>query len=151
MSDVKLESVEQKASYGIGLQMGQQLAGSGLEGLNVDAIAAGIATALTGDMPAIEVDEINNALQELQTRAEAARNEAAKVAAADGEVFLKDNALRPEISVLESGLQYEVLTEGTGEIPTSDKQVRVHYHGELTDGTVFDSSVSRGQPQLNSQ
>ncbi|MEZ9856710.1 FKBP-type peptidyl-prolyl cis-trans isomerase, partial [Vibrio breoganii] len=48
--------------------------------------------------------------------------------------------------VLESGLQYEVLTEGTGEIPTADKQVRVHYHGELTDGTVFDSSVSRGQP-----
>ena len=48
--------------------------------------------------------------------------------------------------MLESGLQYEILTEGTGEIPTSDKQVRVHYHGELTDGTVFDSSVSRGQP-----
>ena len=62
MSEVKFETVEQKASYGIGLQMGQQLAGSGLEGLNVDAIAAGIATALTGDMPAIEIDEINNAL-----------------------------------------------------------------------------------------
>lgn len=146
MSDIKLETVEHKASYGIGLQMGQQLAGSGLEGLNVDAIAKGIATALTGDMPEIEVDEINSALQEIHSRAESARAELAKVAAADGEAFLKDNALRSEITVTESGLQYEVITEGTGEIPTSDKQVRVHYHGELTDGTVFDSSVSRGQP-----
>lgn len=146
MSDVKLETIEQKASYGIGLQMGQQLAGSGLEGLNVAAIAKGIATSLTGDMPEIEVDDINNALRELHTRAESVRAEAAKAAAADGEVFLKDNALRPEVTVLESGLQYEVITEGTGEIPTSDKQVRVHYHGQLTDGTVFDSSVSRGQP-----
>ena len=66
MSEIKFETAEQKASYGIGLQMGQQLAGSGLEGLSVDAIAAGIATALTGDMPSIEIDEINNALQELK-------------------------------------------------------------------------------------
>ncbi|MGC9422129.1 FKBP-type peptidyl-prolyl cis-trans isomerase N-terminal domain-containing protein, partial [Vibrio sp.] len=72
MSDVKFETVEQKASYGIGLQMGQQLAGSGLEGLNVDAIAAGIATALVGEMPAIEVDEINQALQTIHMRAEEA-------------------------------------------------------------------------------
>ncbi|UTV27483.1 FKBP-type peptidyl-prolyl cis-trans isomerase [Photobacterium atrarenae] len=146
MSDVKLDTVETKASYGIGLQMGQQLAQSGLEGLNVAAIAKGIATSLTGEMPEIEVDDINNALRELHTRAEAVRQEQAKAAAAEGEAFLKDNALRPEVTVTESGLQYEVLVEGNGEIPTSDKQVRVHYHGELTDGTVFDSSVSRGQP-----
>ena len=146
MSEVKLETVEQKASYGIGLQMGQQLAQSGLEGLNVAAIAKGIATSLTGDMPEIEVDAINEALQALHMRAEEARAEASKAAAADGEAFLADNALRSEVTVLESGLQYEVLTVGTGEIPTSDKTVRVHYHGMLTDGTVFDSSVDRGQP-----
>ncbi|KMV29089.1 FKBP-type peptidyl-prolyl cis-trans isomerase [Photobacterium swingsii] len=146
MSDVKLDTVETKASYGIGLQMGQQLAQSGLEGLNVAAIAKGIATSLTGDMPEIEVDDINNALRDLHTRAEEARAEQAKAAAADGEAFLKDNALREEVTVTESGLQFEVLVEGNGEIPTSDKQVRVHYHGQLTDGTVFDSSVTRGQP-----
>ncbi|MCG3742998.1 FKBP-type peptidyl-prolyl cis-trans isomerase [Vibrio cincinnatiensis] len=146
MSDVKFETVEQKASYGIGLQMGQQLAGSGLEGLNVNAIAAGIATALVGEMPAIDVDEINQALQAMHMRAEEARQASAKIAAAEGENFLKDNALRPEVTVLESGLQYEIINEGTGEIPSADKSVRVHYHGELTDGTVFDSSVSRGQP-----
>jgi len=146
MSEVKLETVEQRASYGIGLQMGQQLAQSGLEGLNVAAIAKGIATSLTGDMPEIEVDAINEALQALHMRAEEARAEASKAAAADGEAFLADNALRSEVTVLKSGLQYEVLTVGTGEIPTSDKTVRVHYHGMLTDGTVFDSSVERGQP-----
>ncbi len=146
MSDIKLETVELKASYGIGLQMGQQLAGSGLEGLNLDAIAKGIATAMQGEMPEIPVDEINQALQEIHTRAEAQRAEVAKAAAAEGEAFLKDNALRPEVTVLDSGLQYEVITEGSGDKPTSDKQVRVHYHGQLTDGTVFDSSVARGQP-----
>ncbi|MBD8515220.1 FKBP-type peptidyl-prolyl cis-trans isomerase [Photobacterium sp. WH77] len=146
MSDVKLDTVETKASYGIGLQMGQQLAQSGLEGLNVAAIAKGIATSLTGDMPEIAVDDINDALRDLHTRAEEARQVQAQAAAAEGEAFLKDNALRPEVTVTESGLQYEVLVEGNGEIPTSDKQVRVHYHGQLTDGTVFDSSVSRGQP-----
>ncbi|SHO54833.1 FKBP-type peptidyl-prolyl cis-trans isomerase [Vibrio quintilis] len=146
MSDIKFETVAEKASYGIGLQMGQQLAGSGLEGLSVDAIAAGIATALTGSQPAIEIDEINNALQEIHNQAQEAQAAAAKAASAEGESFLKDNALRSEVTVLDSGLQYEVLSDGEGEIPTSDKSVRVHYHGELIDGTVFDSSVTRGQP-----
>ncbi|MGO1296941.1 MAG: FKBP-type peptidyl-prolyl cis-trans isomerase [Vibrio sp.] len=146
MSEVTFETVEKKASYGIGIQMGQQLAGSGLEGLNVDAIAAGIATALKGEEPAVAIDEINQALQAIHQRAEEARQELSKAAAAEGEVFLKDNALRPEVTVLDSGLQYEIITEGAGEIPTSDKTVRVHYHGQLTDGSVFDSSVQRGEP-----
>ena len=131
MSEIKFETVEQKASYGIGLQMGQQLAGSGLEGLDVDAIAAGIATALLGDMPAIEIDDINSALQDMHQRAESARQSQAMLKSKESDSFLKENAQRPEVTVLESGLQYEILTEGTGEIPTSDKQVRVHYHGEL--------------------
>ncbi|WBA14513.1 FKBP-type peptidyl-prolyl cis-trans isomerase [Salinivibrio proteolyticus] len=146
MSDVQLETVEQKASYGIGLQMGQQLAGSGLEGLQVDAIAKGISTALAGEMPEIEIDDINNALRELHTKAEEVRQEAAKAQAAEGDAFLADNAKRDEVTVTESGLQYEVLVKGDGAIPTSDKQVRVHYHGQLIDGTVFDSSVTRGEP-----
>ncbi len=146
MSDIQLDSIETKASYGIGLQMGQQLAQSGLEGLNVAAIAKGIATALTNEAPEISVDEINEALGALYQRAEDARKELSTAASAEGEAFLKDNALRSEVTVLESGLQYEILTEGTGEIPTADKTVRVHYHGSLIDGTVFDSSVSRGQP-----
>ena len=146
MFDMKLESTEQKASYGIGLQMGQQLVGAALPGLDVAAIAKGIAHSLAGEMPEIEVDEINAALSELHTQAEAKRQEAAKVAAAEGEAFLAENAKRDAVNVTESGLQYEVLVEGNGDTPTSDKTVSVHYHGTLTDGTVFDSSVTRGQP-----
>ena len=146
MSDNQLDTVDKKASYGIGLQMGQQLAQSRLEGLNVDAIAQGIATALSGEEPTLEIKEINEALEEIHTRAEKVQKEMAKAAMSDGESFLKDNALRSEVTVLDSGLQYEILKIGTGEIPASDNKVRVHYHGELIDGTVFDSSVVRDKP-----
>lgn len=146
MSNLTLETVEQKASYGIGLQMGQQLAESGLQDLNVDAIAKGITTALAGNMPEIEIDQINNALRDLHAKAEQIQQERAKLAAGEGETFLLENAKLDNVFVTESGLQYEIITKGTGAIPTSDKQVRVHYHGTLIDGTVFDSSVERDQP-----
>lgn len=146
MFDIELENNEQKASYGIGLQMGQQLAGSGLEGLQIEAIAKGISHALAGKMPEIAVDDINNALRELHQKADEKRKEAATLAAAEGESFLKANAERAEVTVTDSGLQYEIMTAGEGEIPSSDKTVRVHYHGTLPDGTVFDSSVTRGEP-----
>lgn len=146
MSNIILETVEQKASYGIGLQMGQQLAESGLQDLNVDAIAKGITTALAGNMPEIEIDQINNALRDLHAKAEQIQQERAKLAAGEGEAFLLENAKRDDVFVTESGLQYEIITKGTGAIPSSDKQVRVHYHGTLIDGTVFDSSVDRNQP-----
>ncbi len=146
MSEITLNSVEEKASYGIGLQMGQQLAESGLEGLNIEAIAKGITTALSGNMPEIEIDQINNALRDLHEKAEQRHTERAKLAAKEGETFLTENAKREEVFVTDSGLQYEVMCKGEGETPTSDKQVRVHYHGTLPDGTVFDSSVNRNQP-----
>lgn len=145
-SDTRYETVEQKASYGIGLETGQELIQSGLEGLNVDAIADGIATVLNGDEPIIEIDEINNALAELYNRADNDRQYAAELVKEEGEAFLTQNALRSEVNVLESGLQYEILMEGSGEIPTDSSQVRVHYYGQLLDGTVFESSYSRGEP-----
>ncbi len=66
--------------------------------------------------------------------------------AGDGEAYLAENAKRDEITVTASGLQYEILTEGNGDKPTASDTVRTHYHGTLIDGTVFDSSVDRGQP-----
>lgn len=146
MSEMKLDTVEEKASYGIGLQMGQQLAESGLEGLNVAAIAKGITTSLLGNMPEIEIDQINNALRDLHSKAEQNHKEKADVAAAHGKTFLEDNAKRENVIVTSSGLQYEILVAAEGNIPTSDEIVRVHYHGTLPDGTVFDSSVNRNQP-----
>ncbi|MEK7990103.1 MAG: FKBP-type peptidyl-prolyl cis-trans isomerase [Thiotrichaceae bacterium] len=146
MSEIKLDTLEAKASYGIGIQMGQQLANSNIDGLDVAAIAKGIDTVLSGSMPEIEIDEINQALQDLHQRTEAKHAEQVKVATAAGEAFLEQNRQRSEVTVTESGLQYEVLTEGTGEKPTETQQVRVHYHGQLVDGTVFDSSVERDEP-----
>ena len=146
MSEVKLDTLEAKASYGIGIQMGQQLASSQIEGLDAAAIAKGIDTVLSGSMPEIEIDEINQALQALQSRTEEKQAEQVKEATAAGEAFLEQNAKRAEVTVTASGLQYEILTVGTGEKPAETQKVRVHYHGQLVDGTVFDSSVQRGEP-----
>ena len=85
-------------------------------------------------------------LQELGARAEAAPAEAFKAIEADNKAFLEENKKAKGVVVTESGLQYEVLTEGTGAKPTAASSVRVHYTGSLIDGTVFDSSVKRGTP-----
>jgi FKBP-type peptidyl-prolyl cis-trans isomerase FklB len=146
MSETKLDTLEAKASYGIGIQLGQQLANSNIDGLDVAAIAYGIETVLSGSVPAIEIDEINQALQALHQRTQAKNEEQAKVAAAASEAYLEQNAQRPEVAVTSSGLQYEILAAGDGEKPSGSQKVRVHYHGQLVDGTVFDSSVERGEP-----
>ena len=112
MSD-KYGSVEERVSYGIGRQMGEQLANSPFDGMQVDCVMEGINDALNSQA---------------------------------SEAFLADNASRDGVTVTESGLQYEVITEGTGETPTSASTVRTHYHGSLISGKVFDSSVERGEP-----
>ncbi|MGL5336411.1 MAG: FKBP-type peptidyl-prolyl cis-trans isomerase [Enterovibrio sp.] len=146
MSTYQFDTAEQKASYGIGLQMGQQLAASGLPNLQVDAIAVGITHALQGVAPAIAIDDINHALRALHEQAELLRQEQGKKAGEAGAKFLQENAKRAEVKTTTSGLQYEVLTQGSGKIPSSKDTVSVHYHGTLIDGHVFDSSVERGQP-----
>ena len=74
------------------------------------------------------------------------KNQKAEANLKAGEKFLEENGKRPGVVVLASGLQYEIITEGTGEKPTASDKVTCHYHGTLVDGTVFDSSVRRGQP-----
>ena len=132
---VALDSVEAKGGYGIGLQIGQQLAGSGME-VEAEAVARGIFDVLNNNPPAIDINEVTKALQELGQRAEAAQAEA----------FLEENKKAAGVVVTDSGLQYEILTEGNGTKPTAESTVRVHYTGSLIDGTVFDSSVKRGTP-----
>ncbi|WGE75132.1 FKBP-type peptidyl-prolyl cis-trans isomerase [Actinobacillus equuli] len=142
---VALESTEAKGGYGIGLQIGQQLLGSGME-VDAEAVARGINDVLNQNPPAIDLNEVTQALQELGARAEAAQAEAFKAIEADNKAFLEENKKAKGVVVTESGLQYEVLTEGSGAKPTADSTVRVHYTGSLIDGTVFDSSVKRGTP-----
>jgi FKBP-type peptidyl-prolyl cis-trans isomerase FklB len=142
----KLTTLEQHASYGIGLQMGQQLADNPFDGLDIAAVAAGLAAAFYGEEPEVSEDQIRQAFGVISERMQAAEAEKAKLAAAAGEAFLAENAKKAGVTVTASGLQYEVLTAGSGKTPGRNDKVRTHYHGTLIDGTVFDSSYNRGQP-----
>lgn len=148
MSEVQLETLEQKASYGIGRQMGDQLAQQPFDGMDVSAISAGIADALEGAEMRVEVKEIQEAFNVLNERLRAQQEEEAKKASAVGEEFLAENAKRDGVVVLESGLQYEIIEAGEegSDKPTKESKVRTHYHGTFIDGKVFDSSYDRGQP-----
>lgn len=145
MSD-KFTTQEQQASYGIGRQMGDQLANAPFKGFDTEAALAGFTDAIQGATSQVEAELINEAFREIQGRLQAEEAEKAKTMAADGEAYLAENAKRDEITVTASGLQYEILTEGSGAKPSATDTVRTHYHGTLIDGTVFDSSVQRGQP-----
>lgn len=91
-------------------------------------------------------EDMQNAFEEINTRMQAKEAVKHKALAGAGEAFLAENAKKAGITVTASGLQYEVITQGTGAIPTATSKVKTHYHGTLIDGTVFDSSVKRGQP-----
>ncbi|MEW7313336.1 FKBP-type peptidyl-prolyl cis-trans isomerase [Buttiauxella gaviniae] len=146
MTTPSFDSVEAQASYGIGLQVGQQLSESGLQGLLPEALVAGLRDALEGNAPAVPVDVVHRALREVHERADAVRQERQKEMAVEGQKYLEENSSKEGVNSTESGLQFRVLTQGTGPIPARKDHVRVHYTGKLIDGTVFDSSVQRGEP-----
>ena len=139
-----------RISYALGLSMGNNFRSSGIEKIDVDDFAAGVAAVFSGEKPRMSYDEakeeIRTFCQAMEERQRAAAAEMGKVNAAAGEAFLKENGSRAEVKTTASGLQYEVLQEGTGATPEAGDQVMVHYTGKLIDGTVFDSSVERGEP-----
>lgn len=141
----------EKISYALGLNIGRQLKQMGLAGsLSVKDFSEAIEDVLAGrplQMSAAEGQQVlNSFFSELEKKQQAAAAEAGKAARAEGEKFLKENATKPGVTVTASGLQYMVLTEGTGRKPTAADTVRCHYEGTLIDGTVFDSSYRRGEP-----
>ncbi|WP_439258118.1 FKBP-type peptidyl-prolyl cis-trans isomerase [Lonepinella sp. BR2271] len=142
---VKLESTAEKGGYGIGLQIGQQLADSGMQ-VSAEAVAKGIYDVLNQNKPAIALEEVSKALQQIQQEAQAAAQAQFQQIEEEGRAFLVENAKKESVKVTESGLQYEIITTGTGNKPSRDSKVRVHYTGKLIDGTTFDSSVVRGTP-----
>jgi FKBP-type peptidyl-prolyl cis-trans isomerase FklB len=131
-----------KISYALGLSMGQNLMGSGVEKLNYQDLASGIEDVLSHNQPKISYQE---AQQVLNTFFQELENKVAGAAKADGEKFLAENAKREGVQVTASGLQYEVLEPSLGQKPKATDTVRVHYEGTLIDGTVFDSSYRRGE------
>lgn len=150
VKNVKLETQLDSASYAIGILVGSnnknQLANAP-EGdkMNIETMAAAFRIASLREEAAMSEEEANNVIR---AYFESAGNKVAQANLEEGNAFLEQNKSREGILTTESGLQYEVLTEGTGEKPTPQDQVRVHYHGTLIDGTVFDSSVDRGEPAV---
>mgnify|MGYP000075884482 FL=1 len=146
MSEIKLETIEQRVSYGVGRQLGDQLVNNPFKEFEIAAIQAGIADALAGTASQVSDEDLNEAFSVVSKKLQEQEQIIAKEKAAEGEAFLAENAKRDEVTVTESGLQYEVIATGEGEKPTAASTVRVHYHGTFANGEVFDSSVDRGQP-----
>lgn len=132
-----------KISYALGMSLGNSLINSGITSLQWDNLIKGIQDVMEKNELAMTYeeaqDEINNYFEKLQGN----MNEKN---ISEGKAFLEKNGQRPEVVTLKSGLQYEIIKEGNGKIPQASDKVKVHYHGTLLDGTVFDSSVRRGEP-----
>lgn len=137
-------------SYALGLSMGNNFRASGIEKIDVKEFADGVAAIFSGEKPRMSYDEAKEEIRRfftaLEEKQRAAAAEMGKVNKAAGEAFLSENGKRAEVKTTPSGLQYEVIDEGAGPQPSATDRVMVHYTGTLIDGTVFDSSVERGEP-----
>lgn len=150
--DVKVESDVQKASYAIGYRTGEQMYGN-TDDLDVDVFLAGLRAGALGEKEGLplESEQMDQAIADYQQKKISEREEQRVKAASDnaetGKKFREENGAKEGVTTLDSGLQYEVLSEGEGDQkPTLNDVVVAHYHGTLVDGTVFDSSVDRGEP-----
>ncbi len=133
----------EKISYALGLSLGNNLLSSGIKTLDIPKLAKGIEDVLEQNKPEISYQEAQNIINEFFQKLQ---EETSKKAVSEGKAFLETNGQRPEVITLKSGMQYEILQQGNGEQPKASDKVKVHYHGTLIDGTVFDSSVRRGEP-----
>lgn len=132
-----------KLSYALGLVIGHNLNGMGVQNINNADFAQAVADVLAGNPTALTDAEAQKIVTDFLQQQEEAKGKEAREA---GEAFLADNAQKEGVVVLPSGLQYLVLEEGNGKKPAATDQVKCHYEGRLIDGTVFDSSYRRGEP-----
>ena len=140
-----------KLSYALGLGIGQQLKQMGLkDNLVIEDFAASITDVLNDNTLKVSHQEgqqiVNTFFRDLEQKQNAAKAAAGKAAKEEGAKFLAENAKKEGVTMTKSGLQYEVLTEGTGKKPKASDTVRCHYEGRLLDGTIFDSSYKRNAP-----
>jgi len=139
-----------KLSYALGLGIGRQLSDMGAKGLNIEEFAQAIKDVIAGAEPQIGDQEAQTIVQEFfqeqEKKQRAAAAEKFKDAKEDGEKYLADNAKNEGVVTLPSGLQYKILKEGNGGKPKATDNVKCHYEGMLIDGSVFDSSIQRGEP-----
>ena len=149
---MNLDSHQAQVSYIIGRDLARNFAQQGLE-LDVDTLAGALKEGLQGLPSRLTQEEMQAAMQQFQEQIGGAEDDqqdqnsnAMNNNKAEGEAFLAQNASKSGVTTLPSGLQFEVLTQGTGNKPSLGSSVTTHYHGTLINGTVFDSSYQRGQP-----
>ena len=134
-----------KFSYGLGMGIGQNLLSMGVKDMSIEDFIKGISDVLSGNKTELTHSEaqkvVNEYFQKLAEEAYAVNRNA-------GEKFLAENAKKESITTLPSGLQYEVIKEGNGKKPSATDRVQCHYEGTLIDGTIFDSSIKRGEPAV---
>ena len=143
------ESFDQRVSYSIGQELGGQFRSQGIA-VDLAQLMQGIADAISGAESRLSAGEIQSTMIKFQEqmvakqkKAQAAQGEANR---AEAKIFFANNGARDGVKTTASGLQYEVITEGEGPKPSATDRVSVHYEGTLINGTVFDSSIRRGQP-----
>ncbi len=141
-----------KLSYALGLGIGRQLAQMGATDLNIDDFAAAIKDVIAGNELKVSNREAQTIVQDYfakqEEKLQAERAENGKAAKEAGEKYLAENAGKDGVTVLPGGLQYMVIKEGDGRKPKATDSVQCHYEGFLTDGTLFDSSIQRGEPAV---
>jgi FKBP-type peptidyl-prolyl cis-trans isomerase len=145
VSAADLETDKQKLSYIFGIQVGQGLKAEGLD-LQMDALSAGIKDMMEGNKLKIDQETAQKLVQDYQQKKQSEMAEIAAKKQKEANDFLAKNAKEKGVVVTATGLQYKIIEEGKGESPTSEDKVVAHYTGKLLDGTVFDSSVERGEP-----
>ena len=138
-----LKTEMEKVSYSLGVSVAKNVKDQGVESIDANAVAKAFKDVFEGNELDISEQDANAILQEFF---QGITNKAQSTNIEAGKEFLAENAKRDGVTTTATGLQYEVLEEGTGVMPKETDKVTVHYHGTLTDGTVFDSSVERGQP-----
>jgi len=145
MTKKKIKSEIEKFSYALGLSLGGNLIQSGVTQVIPEVFLAGFTDVFNAKEPQIHPEEANRILEEFIT---GINQQKGNSNLEDGQKFLAENRRLKDVIELPSGLQYLILKEGDGEIPTATDQVQCHYHGTLIDGTIFDSSVQRRQPAV---
>lgn len=134
-----------KLSYALGMSMAANLMNSGLRQLDVESFVEAFTGIMNNTAPSMSPQEANRVIQDYFSKQQ---DEMLSKNLEAGKAFLDENRQKEQVVSLPSGLQYEVLVEGGGVKPKATDKVRCHYHGTLLDGTVFDSSVDRGQPAV---
>jgi FKBP-type peptidyl-prolyl cis-trans isomerase FklB len=134
-----------KLSYALGMSMASNLMNSGLRQLDVESFVKAFTEIMNSSTPSMSPQEANEIIQQFFSKKQ---EEMLGNNLEEGNAFLQENGKKENVITLPSGLQYEILTEGRGEKPKATDKVKCHYHGTLLNGTVFDSSVQRGQPAV---